>query len=247
MVVHWGGYACDINQLAAVQSRCCQLYGFKPAIIEDCAHAWGATYQNRLVGTHGNTAVFSFQAIKHLTTADGGAILCQDEEAHNKAKLLRWYGLDRTSSADYRCDQNIAEYGFKFHMNDVNAAIGIANIRQTDKLVARHIDNGNYYNHALARVPEVHLLENKEDRQSSYWIYTMRVDGRADFIRKMKERNIAVSQVHDRNDKHQCVKEFRCALPNMDQLQKEMICIPSGWWVNNEAREYIVDTIKEGW
>jgi len=247
MVVHWGGYAVDLIALKEIQDICAQMYGFRPPVIEDCAHAWGASFNGQLIGNHGNLSVFSFQAIKHLTTADGGILISPDADTHARAKLLRWYGLDRTSSADFRCEQNIAENGFKYHMNDVAAAIGIANYPHAAANVKKHMDNGHYYNEALANIPGVRLLENKPDRNSSYWVYTMRVDNRAAFIRKMKEKNVTVSQVHDRNDKHQCVNDFRCGLPNLDQFCKEMICIPCGWWVGQEDREYIVRQIKEGW
>lgn len=247
MVVHWGGYACDLDELKKVQDKCYDLYRFKPPIIEDCAHAWGATYKNKLVGTHGNIAVFSFQAIKHFTTGDGGAILSPDEEIHKRMKLLRWYGLDRNGTQDFRCQQNIKEWGFKFHMNDINAAIGIANYKLACEMLEKHRENGKHLDIYLAGVPGVTLLESKSDRESSYWIYTLLVKDRANFVRKLNERGIATSQVHDRNDKHECVKEFRCALPNMDIVQKEMICIPCGWWVTDEHRETIVECIKEGW
>ena len=64
---------------------------------------------------------------------------------------------------------------------------------------------------------------------------------------KMKEKKIMVSRVHERNDKHSCVKQFKSELPNLDKVVKKMICIPNGWWVTKEQREYIVKSIKEGW
>jgi dTDP-4-amino-4,6-dideoxygalactose transaminase len=73
------------------------------------------------------------------------------------------------------------------------------------------------------------------------------VENRDGFTKKMKEQGIAVSKVHDRNDKHACLQEFRAALPNTDEICSDMICIPSGWWVGQEEREYIVDCIEKGW
>ena len=96
-------------------------------------------------------------------------------------------------------------------------------------------------------VDGVSLLENKSDRQSSYWIYTLKVERQADFVNKMKECGIMVSRVHERNDDHSCVSQYKSHLPNLDKLVKEMICIPVGWWVTSEDREYIVDCIKGGW
>ena len=247
MLVHWGGYPCDLNRIRSICKKAKTLFGYEPPVIEDCAHAFGATYDGKKIGSHGNYCMFSFQAIKHLTTGDGGLLICSDDHSFIQAKLLRWYDLDRTSSADFRCAQNIKDWGFKFHMNDIAATIGLANFEHIDSILNSHISNGRYYDEYLANIPGVKVLEHKEDRESAYWIYTMRTENRDGFIRKMKEKGIAVSRVHDRNDKHQCVHRFRSCLPGLDEICDDMICIPCGWWVGSEEREYIVDAIKAGW
>lgn len=247
MVVHWGGYPCDLDALIGVQEQCQELYGFTPGIIEDCAHAIGSTYKGKLLGNHGNLCCYSFQAIKHMTTGDGGMLVSPSHEFHKKAQLLRWYGLDRTRSSDFRCEQNIQHWGYKFHMNDINACIGRENLKHLPSVIQRHQENGRYFDSALSDMPGITLLKSKDDRQSSYWIYTMKVDDRNGFVRKMKENGIAASRVHDRNDKHRCFQDFRCGLPNLDKLCDSMICIPCGWWVDDEDREYIVNCIKKGW
>ena len=114
-------------------------------------------------------------------------------------------------------------------------------------IVATHRANGQYYNDALSDFDGITLLENKDDRESAYWIYTMRVAIRSGFIEKMKEAGKAVSRVHDRNDKHICVDDYRSGLPGTDEICDDMICIPCGWWVKEADREYIVEKIKEGW
>lgn len=247
MVVHWGGYPVDLDKLRSIRTKAADIYGHAPWIIEDCAHAWGAKYKNRPIGNHGNFAAFSFQAIKHLTAGDGGILISPNITFHQRAKLLRWYGLDRTSSKDFRCEQNIVEGGFKFHMNDINATIGMCNLARSDEIVQAHKENGEYYNAELKDVKGVKLLENNPDHESSYWIYTMLVEDRHNFMKKMKEKGIMVGQVHDRNDKHDCFRQFKTVLPNLDNIIKEMICIPCGWWVTKENRAYIVNCIKGGW
>ena len=248
-VVHWGGYPTDLDRLKQIQEKSFELYGFKPPIIEDCAHSFGSTYKNTKLGNHGNVAVFSFQAIKHLTTGDGGVMILPDKVLYDKVKLLRWYGIDReTNSKDFRCEDDIAEWGYKFHMNDINATIGLYNF---DHVVTNGIkayqDNTEFYDQELKSVPGVTILNKATDRISACWIHTMKVENRDNFMRKMKECNIMVSRVHERNDKHSCVKDFKAALPNLDKLAEEMICIPNGWWIGEEERGYIVDCIKEGW
>jgi dTDP-4-amino-4,6-dideoxy-D-glucose/dTDP-4-amino-2,4-dideoxy-beta-L-xylose transaminase len=245
MVVHWGGYPCDLAELEKIQDKCHGLYGFVPPIIEDCAHAFGAKYKNRFIGSHGNHCVFSFQAIKHLTTGDGGLITSPDEPTHQRVKLMRWYGLDRTSSVDYRCEQDITEWGFKFHMNDIAAAIGIENLKHMNLNLRKNQQNHEYLRQKLKDV--VQCMEYADDRESACWIMTIRVKRRDDFIRKMKQNGIDVGRVHDRNDKHPCLKEFSSYLPNTNLVCDEMCCIPCGWWLMYRHLDYIIDIIKEGW
>ena len=248
-VVHWGGYPIDLDRVKQIQERCNQLYGFKPAVIEDCAHSFGSNYKGNPIGSYGNYATFSFQAIKHLTSVDGGILICPHEKQYKRAKILRWYGIDRDDNRkDFRCEADIPEWGYKFHMNDVNASIGLANLKEVDEnVISKHKANAHYYNEQLKDVNGVTLLENKEGYDSAYWIYTIKVKRQDDFMRMMQKKGIMVSRVHERNDKHTCVQEFRCALPNLDKVVKEMICIPVGWWVTEEQREYIVESIKQGW
>ena len=132
-------------------------------------------------------------------------------------------------------------------MNDVSAAIGLTNLKEVDKLIETHKSNGNFYNKELQDVDGVTLLENKSKHDSAYWIYTIKVDRRDDFMKMMAEKGISVSRVHERNDKHTCVRDFISHLPSLDKVVEEMICIPVGWWVDKKDREYIVDCIKGGW
>jgi dTDP-4-amino-4,6-dideoxygalactose transaminase len=132
-------------------------------------------------------------------------------------------------------------------MNDISATIGLANLSLLDDTIAKHRGNAQYYNQHLWSVPGVKLLKNESGFESSHWLYTIRVERREDFMRMMKENGVEVSRVHERNDKHSCVKEFAALLPNLDAVCKDMICIPVGWWVTEDERQYIVDCIKEGW
>jgi dTDP-4-amino-4,6-dideoxygalactose transaminase len=247
MVVHWGGYPCDLDELEDIKQEAWELYGNKIHVIEDCAHAIGSKFKEKTIGNGPNFSVFSFQAIKHLTTGDGGLLISPNDHFHRKAKLLRWYGLDRTSSADFRCEQNIDDWGFKFHMNDIAATIGIENLKHLEDIVKKHHDNHNWLRNKLQNVCGLKTMIDSSDCYSSSWIMTLLVDRRDDFIRKMKECGIGVSRVHDRNDKHACLKEFKSPLPTTDYVCDHTCCIPCGWWLSDEDKDYIVDKISQGW
>lgn len=249
MVVHWGGYPIDLQRLREIQSNFKKKYGFKFIIIEDCAHAFGTKTSKELIGNTGNISTFSFQAIKHLTSVDGGCVNFNNDEDVELAKLLRWYGIDRNENRkDFRCESDILNIGFKFHMNDVNAYIGRKNYDSVTKdLLKIHNDNGNYYNNELKNVPNVELMNYSSELFVPFWIYTIKVKNRDNFMKHMEQKGIIVSRVHERNDKHTATKEFQTDLPLLESFIDEMVCIPVGWWVGQQERSYIVDSIKEGW
>ncbi|MDW3848662.1 DegT/DnrJ/EryC1/StrS family aminotransferase [Micromonospora sp. BRA006-A] len=246
MVVHFAGYPVDLDRLRAVLDRAEAEHGVRPVVIEDCAHAWGATYRGVPLGNQGNVSVFSFQAVKHLTCGDGGLITLADDESHRRATLLRWFGIDRSVDR-LRTPPDVTEWGYKFHMTDINAAIGLANLAYSDEVVARHRANAAYYDSRLAGVAGVELTERRDDRESSFWIYPLKVADRAGFVRRMTEAGITVSQVHARNDAHTCVRKYAAPLPGVDDVDRRLVCVPVGWWVGDEDREKIADTIRAGW
>jgi len=248
ILVHWGGYPNDLNKIKQIQSQAEELHGFKPAVIEDGAHSFGSKYMGKYIGNHGNLTMYSLQAIKHITSIDGGLLLSPHQELHRRGKLIRWYGIDREGNRkDFRCEADIEEWGFKFHMNDVCATVGIENLKHADELIQKHRENAAYYDKHLQNTPGVTLLKREPGFESAFWIYSMLVENRDGFYKHMKDCGIVVSQVHERNDKHTAVKEFRTPLPILDKTIGKIVSIPVGWWITPEEREYIVNCIKKGW
>jgi dTDP-4-amino-4,6-dideoxygalactose transaminase len=244
IVVHWGGYPCDMSEIGQISHD----YGIP--VIEDCAHVWNATYKDHQIGdtNWSRFAMFSFQAIKHLTCVDGGALCIEKHDDYVRGKLLRWYGIDREGvRSDFRCEENIKEWGYKFHMNDVCATIGINNIPLAFENDKKAQSNARWYESELIPFDGIEIPQIAEDRESSYWLFTMLVEKRSDFCSMMGSKGISVSRVHERNDKHDCFSKFKRELPGLESIIDKMICIPVGWWVSNEDREYIIQCIKEGW
>lgn len=243
LCVAWGGYPCDLDEIHSIADE----YGLK--VIEDAAHAFGATYKGRKIGSISQYTEFSFQAIKHLTTVDGGALTCRDEKDYKRGKLLRWYGIDREGPrTDMRCELDIEEAGFKYHMNDVNAAIGLEQLKYVKEILYKHWENAHYYDLEFKNrnIKRCKPLEYKTDRLSSYWLYSLLVDDREGFRKFMANKGIAVSAVHSRNDTHSCFAKFNThELPGVDEFCKHQVSVPVGWWVTPEDRRRIINTIEE--
>ena len=248
-LVHWGGNPIDLDELDKICDEHKEKYGFKPMVVEDCAHSFGAEYNGKKIGSNKNICVFSLQAIKHLTTGDGGFITLPNEQLYDRCKLLRWYGINRDKrnykGKDFRLENDIVEYGYKFHMNDVNATIGLYNLPHMDGLLEKNRRNAKLLDEGLKNIEGIQLLKSNSKCNSAYWLYSIRIlnDKKQEFMEKMKEANIMTSQVHNRNDINSCVKEFEETLPNIDILEKELVCIPVGWWLEEKDLEYIVKSI----
>jgi len=240
MCVHWGGWPCDLEGLSEIG----QEYGIP--VIQDAAHAFGAVYGGLLISEWSSFTCFSFQAIKHLTCIDGGALVCGDREQYDRGKLLRWYGIDRDSDRkDFRCEEDIAEYGYKFHMNDVNATVGLKQLQHIDKILACHRVNAQYYTKELSGLKKVKLLKYNEIASTgSYWLYTVRVDDVFHFMGWMKEQGITVSQVHVRNDKHMAFGGMKEQLVGVDDFCQHQVSIPVGSWLSEKDIEHIAESIK---
>ena len=250
-LVHWGGNPVDLDELDKICEEHKEQYGFKPMVVEDCAHSFGAEYNGNKIGSNKNICVFSLQAIKHLTTGDGGFITLPNEELYERCKLLRWYGINRDKrnykGKDLRLENDIVEYGYKFHMNDINATLGTYNLPHMDGLLEKNRRNAKMLDEGLKDIKDIQLLKPNPKCNSAYWLYTIRVlnGKKQEFMDKMKEANIMTSQVHNRNDINSCVKEFEEILPNIDIIEKELVCIPVGWWLEEKDMEYIISNIKD--
>jgi len=238
VLVHYAGMVCNMNEFLKISKE------FNIPIIEDAAHSLGSLYNNKPIGSISDFTCFSFQAIKHMTTVDGGAIALKNEEMCSKARKLRWFGLDKKVS---RLNNDITEVGFKYNMNNVNAVIGLVQLRHIEEIVSKHKNNGNYYDNELKNIPGIKLLTYYDNTEPSYWLYTLKVQNRKDFIRMLESKGVVASVLHKRNDFHSVFKNSKKELPNLDKFYSEFVHIPCGWWVNDEDREMIVDAIKSGW
>lgn len=242
--IDWGGAPAPYTALREVVPR-------EIPIIEDAAHAMLAYRDGgRHIGSFAQEqnlfCAWSMQAIKHLTCGDGGALVCPTDELTERGRRLRWFGFDRTSSKDFRCAQDLGEAGYKFHMNDIAAAIGLANLRGLEKSVSRHERNSFLYAMQLADLERVTLPP--VNPESSWWLYTILVDDRESFQAYMAERGIETSQVHRRNDEHTAFKgsAARASLPGLDHFAAHQVSIPVGWWLSADDLERIVQAVR-GW
>jgi dTDP-4-amino-4,6-dideoxygalactose transaminase len=236
-VVHYAGYPASLSELRSIADR----HGL--VLIEDCAHALGASYRNQPIGTVGDFSIFSFQAIKHMTTVDGGVLTMRDADLLPDARRLRWFGLTKGA---VRTDVDISVAGFKYNMNNVAAAIGLKQLNHVDSILQRHISNGTYYDKSFVGISGMMPASLVEGSRPSYWIYTLLADAPDDVQKCLAAAGVASSKLHRPNHLHSVFRDYRRPLPNLESFYKRLIHIPCGWWVSDSDRELIIEALAKG-
>jgi len=237
--VDWGGTPCNLKELKDIGKQC------NIPIIEDACQAIGSVYDDRPIGNDADFVCFSFQAIKYLTTIDGGALVVNKPELLHDAKLMRWFGLDREQSTDMRCNQDPPFWGYKAQSNDVQATIGLANLKYLPELIQQTRINAQVYNNAFKELENIILPTIAEHKVSNYWLYTILVKDAEGFIAYMDANGVMCSSVHDRNDTKQMFNQYRKELPGVDYFNRHHVCIPVGWWLSDLDVEKIVGLVVQ--
>ena len=240
VMVHWGGNPCDIDKI----NQIARAHGIK--VIEDGAHSMGTEYNGKPIGSGSDFVMHSLQAIKHITSVDGGILICKSQEDYTRGKLLRWYGINRETNdaKDLRCEIDVVEAGYKAHMNDICATVGMENFSNLNWIISKHRVNALFYNDAFKDIDSIDLIPENPKGKSAYWLYTFHVNNRDEVMSKLKADGIGASKVHARNDVHSMFKDFyTAALPNAQKFDDTHLCIPVGWWVTEGDREYIAEKV----
>jgi len=241
--VCWGGDLGPLPELAAI----CRANNIK--LIIDAAQAFGTRYNNghRIIGDgfHGDYICLSFQAIKHVTVGDGGAIAFSNSDDISRANKLKWFGLDRdgfrtpNGEIDWRSD--VPEIGFKMHMNNIAGCIG--SVQMKDNLNVRlfkYIANDIRLSQALAGT-----LERSWSGATSAWVATFLGDNPSGLLDFLKEKGIHTSQMHVNNNVYSGFQADSEDLPGVEEFMARHICVPCGWWVSDEDIQYMAKCVKE--
>ena len=242
--VHYGGLPCDMDDLQSIANE------WNIPIIEDAAHAVGATYKGHNIGNISEFTIFSFQAIKHITTGDGGMLIIKDENLLDKADRIRWFGIDRKSKQAGTWENDIKEVGYKYQMTDIAAAMGIASLEEFDQISSLRKTLFKTYEDELSNLDDVKVVGGGfKDREHGAWLFTILVNNRYKLQEKLRSNNIESNQVHFRNDRYSIFKEFTDGkvFPNMDRVEDDYLVLPLHTMMDKKDVMRICSVIKSGW
>lgn len=251
VVMHNGGMPCDMGTIMKIAKE----HNLK--VIEDCAQAFGGEYKGQKLGTFGDFAIFSFQAIKTITTGDGGMLVCRNEEDAQRAKRLRWYGIDKELRRERdtlipdkfnpfwqrAMTFDVSENGFKLQMNNISATIGLCNFKHLSTILETRRKIAEIYRNELSTLDKVTLLDYNKGHAN--WLFQILVDNVHKFQEFMSGKGIETNMVQCRNDIYKVFGGKKLDLPNMSSLEQRYVSLPLHCNLSEEDIYKVVEAVKE--
>jgi perosamine synthetase len=243
--VHYGGRPCNMDALK-------EMAGGKMVIIEDAAHACGAEYMGKKCGSLGDIGCFSFHAVKNLAMGDGGALTLNDKEMYERAKRMRWLGIDKGTWDRTKADKSywweylVDEIGLKCHMNDIQAAIGLVQLKKLASMNKRRREIVKMYNEGFKNIDWIETPpEDTDEYKSSWHIYCVKVNviDRNDLSAYL-ERNGIGTGVHYKPIHTYLCYGNRPSLPIAERVFKRILSLPMHPGLSDDDVKRIIGTIK---
>lgn len=226
VVVHYGGEI--IKNLDKLYYSCKKK---DIPLIQDAAHSFGIKYKGKALSSFADFTIYSFQAIKTITTGDGGALVINKKSKYLKkeAKIrrMRWFGIDREEKQKGIWENDIIELGYKFQMTDLAASIGLANLDHLKKIISHRKKLLLAYKKFLPKDKVINISGLQKISQShGAWLQTIICKNRMSLQKFLYSHNIETNQVHYRNDRYSIFKKFKKNFKNMDEIEDQYICLP---------------------
>lgn len=253
--VHFAGQPCEMKKIHKLSKH----YGFK--IIEDASHAIGASYQEIKVGSckHSDITIFSFHPVKIITTAEGGIALTNDKNLANKMSRLRTHGITiNKNEMKKRLKSEIWNYqqidlGFNYRMNDIQAALGINQLKRVDEYVKLRHHKARYYDKKLKDLPIVTPWQDPKV-YSSYHLYPILIKknlcrkNQKQVYDKLKANNIAANLHYIPVHRHPYYENLGFKKNDFyisEQFHQEVISIPLFPKLKISDQDYVIKTLKK--
>lgn len=222
------GYAGELDEVYQLGKE------FGIPIIDDCIEAFGTEYKGKKTGNTGaDITVFSFQTVRLPNTIDGGAIAFKNDKFFEKAKLVRDYGINRSTfrlengEINPNCDISVEGYGAT--MSEINSLIGIHQMKEIKVLLETQKANAKKWNEFFGSQTHVKSLNINENVNPNFWVYGILADDKTEFLQQIKEKGFYATGVHINNNIYSVFNNQQ-ELRGVNEFMKNYVAIPSGWW-----------------
>lgn len=241
--VHYGGNPCKMNQLKDIAKR------HNLFLVEDVAHGMGGEFEDKKLGTIGDIGCLSFQAVKNLATGDGGMIVTENDEFADRITKLRWVGITKdTFSRDqlgqYSWYYDVVELGYKFHMNDISAAIGLAQLEKLDWMNNQRRLIANNYRKELSGTGDIQFLKENQDGLSSQHNFVIKTKYRDQLNLFLKDQGIATGVHYYPNHFYNMYKPYYRELKVTEDIWSKILTLPLYPDMTEEEFSLIIGNIK---
>jgi len=244
--VHYGGHACRMDEIMEIAAT------HNLHVIEDVAHGCGGKYKNKMLGSVGVMGCFSFHAVKNLPTGDGGMITTNDEKIYNPLKKLRWVGIDkgtwdRSERAEYSWQYSIDKLGFKYHMNDITAVIGLAQFKVLEEHNLIRRKYAQRYDEAFKDIGWIETPVEKDYAYSACHNYVVKVPMRNELNEYLREKGVSTGVHYEPIHHFQVFGSVKAALPVTERIWTKLLTLPLYPGMTDEEFEKIItEVIKFG-
>ncbi len=253
IVVHYAGHSCEMDKIMEIAEKH-DLY-----VIEDAAHAIGSKYKDQNIGSIGDATCFSFYATKNITTAEGGMITTNRGDLADKMRILSLHGISKDAWKRYSSEGSwyyeIAYSGYKYNMSDLQASIGIHQMKKLDQMQKRREEIADMYNKSFGQVPQITIPTVKSYATHAWHLYPIQVNSnllsinRNEFIEALKAENIGNSVHFIPLHLHPYYKEkygFKGDdFPNAESLYKNEISLPIYPNMEDQDVEDVISAVKK--
>ena len=240
--VNYGGIPCDLGELNKLKRK------YNLTLIQDAAQSLGSKYKNKDITEYADFSIFSFQAIKHISSGDGGMLTFKKKSLLNKSRRIRWFGIDRIKKQGGTWENDITEIGYKYQMTDIGARMLLDSMNDFSKILSHRKKIFDIYKKKLANNKRLIFLDTKTlDLSNSFWLCTIVVnDKRVELQNYLRRLNIETNQVHFRNDRYSIFKKFvkEGSYPNMDKFENNYLVIPLNLKITTKDANYIAKKIN---
>ena len=248
IAVHFTGQPCEMEQIHAIAHK------YNLTVIEDGAHALGAEYQGKRVGTLSDMTTFSFHPVKHITTGEGGMILTNNPELYQRLKLFRTHGITREEELLTKNDgpwyYEQLDLGYNYRITDIQCALGVSQMDRLPEFLEKRKQIAKRYNEAFAANEQIQLPYQKEGCDNAWHLYVIRIKNgkRKEVFEKLRAAGIGVNVHYIPVYQHPYYRthgyaEVTC--PNAEEYYKECISLPMYPDLKEEEQEYVIKKVLE--